>query len=243
MKTKILITGATGFIGKRLLKYLLAKNYDICCAVRYRKALEEFQGKITIVDFSLENPETLTPEFYSQFDYIYHLAGITKHYDKNYYYRINFEAVKIIIDNIIRSKSTRLKKFLFCSSQAASGPADAETRLTENNICKPINSYGKSKLLTEEYLIANKNYINSVIIRPPAVFGPGERDIFTTFKCIYKNFLPVAGKGDLKFSLIYSEDLVKYMTILAEDCTLPSGEIFYTANSEYYSFLDFLDKK
>ena len=235
----VLITGATGFIGYRLAEYLLKKNYKIYCLARDSSKTDLLKNKAEIVNLDLKNINELDDSLIKNLDYVYHFAGITKHYDKNKYYEINYERSKNFVDKIISANPSRLKRFMFCSSQAAAGPTENLYLMKETDEPNPINSYGKSKKSAEDYILKHKDKLNSLIIRPPAVFGFGERDILTYFQMIEKGIMPFAGKGNLTFSIIYAEDLVKAAVNLSENPNVKSGEIFFTANTDYYSMKEF----
>lgn len=237
--TNVLITGATGFIGYRLTEYLLKKKYKIYCLARDSSKINLLKNKVEIINLDLKNINELDDTLIKNLDYVYHFAGITKHYDKKKYYEINYECSKNFVGKIISANPSRLKRFMFCSSQAAAGPTEKLYSMKETDSPNPINSYGKSKKLAEDYILERKDKLNSLIIRPPAVFGLGERDIFAYFQMIEKGFMPFAGKGNLTFSIIYAEDLIKTAVYLSENPGVESGEIFFAANDDYYSMKEF----
>ena len=87
MSVKVFITGGAGFIGRRLIKFLISKKYDIYCGVRKTNVFAEFCGAVKEINFSLDKIEKTNCSFLAEFDYIYHLAGVTKHFNKNYFYQ------------------------------------------------------------------------------------------------------------------------------------------------------------
>ncbi len=236
---KVLITGATGFIGTHLTEFLFKQNYKIYCIARDSSNTVKLKGKTEIINLPLERINELDDNLIKEFDYIYHFAGITKHYSKDFYYKINFESTKFLVDKIIKVQSDKLKRFVYCSSQAASGPAAGFYAVKETDDDNPINSYGKSKKMAEEYILSVKDKINSIIIRPPAVFGAGEKDIYSYFKLINNKLMLFVGKGNLTFSIVYVDDLIRASVKLAENNNIKSGEIFFVCNDECYTMNEF----
>ncbi len=172
--TNILVTGASGFVGKNLLKYLDSKNYNITVYDR---------------DKGIDN--------FNHFDVIIHLAGkahdllnVSKPQD---YYDANFELTKKLYNQFIESNS---KKFIFISSVKASADTVIGI-LTENDQTNPKTHYGKSKLFAENYIQSielpeSKYYY---ILRPCMIHGPGNKgNLNLLYKFVSKGIpWPLAG--------------------------------------------------
>jgi len=179
---KILLTGATGFIGKNLLDFL--EGHEVYCLVRSREKYEKIKRGNTrpvygdLTTFSGELPEVPV---------IIHLAGLIRG-KKRQYYKVNEDGMKNLVKRAKQIKC--LKKFIYVSSQAASGPGTLENPKRENEIEMPVSDYGTSKLLAEKILKASG--LPYLILRPVAVYGQGDRDIFFTFQMVKKGivFLP-----------------------------------------------------
>lgn len=212
-KEKILITGANGFIGSFLVKEALGKNLDVYAGVRKNSntnSLKELD--IKVIDMNYESIDEMTHIFTKhQFTYIIHNAGITKTPIANEYIRVNKEYLINIVE-AVRKSGCELKKFLYVSSLAATGPADFQKNgmLTQDAIYHPVTKYGISKHQAESYLI-QQNDIPYLIIRPTAVYGPGEKDLFNVFQMINKRIDIQAGLLPQKLTFIYVKDLSRLM--------------------------------
>jgi UDP-glucose 4-epimerase len=210
MKERVLITGASGFVGYHLIEEALKNNLEVYAAVRKSsdiKHLKHFDIRFTYPDFT--DLPALTNELKEkQYDYIIHAAGVTKARSQKEYNDINagytFNLALAALESGIK-----LKKFVLISSLAALGPLTSlEGVITEETIPAPLTAYGKSKLLAEQNLKAFTT-LNYTILRPTGVYGPRDRDIFIFFKQLVKGIEPYIGKMEQKLSLIYVTDLAK----------------------------------
>jgi nucleoside-diphosphate-sugar epimerase len=226
---KTLVTGATGFIGSHVIESLLKKGYDVTCLVRQTSSLRWIEGlKINLVYGDCAEKESLRG-LTGGFDYIYHLAGVTKAISGEIYYRENSLGTENIV-NIAAEENPGLKKFVYLSSLAATGPSLDGIPPDENTLPKPVSDYGGSKLKGEKAVLRQGDIFKVVIIRPPAVYGPRDRDIYFFFKMIKKGILPVWG-GERFLSILYVDDLVEGIISAGE-----RGEgIYHLSDGKIYS--------
>jgi UDP-glucose 4-epimerase len=210
MKERVLITGASGFVGYHLIIEALNNNLEVYAAIRKSSKIDHLKGlniNYTYPDFT--NVMALQKELDEyKYDYIIHAAGITKARSASEYDHINAGYTKNLASAAVESQN-KLKKFVLISSLAAIGPLNSLNGIiTEQTIPNPITAYGKSKLHAEEHLKAIKP-LNYCILRPTGVYGPRDKDIFIFFKQLVKGIEPYIGKEAQKFSFIYVTDLAK----------------------------------
>ncbi|MCC9138600.1 NAD-dependent epimerase/dehydratase family protein [Pontibacter silvestris] len=211
MSERILITGASGFVGYHLIEAALQAGLEVYAAVRPSSEvahLKPFDLKFTSLDFS--NVNALKQELEEkQYQYIIHAAGITKARSEQEYNKVNAEFTK----NLALAASDAdilLKKFVFVSSLAALGPIaykDAAP-IHELSPAQPVTGYGRSKLLAEKYLSEIKK-LPLVVLRPTAVYGPREKDIFILMKTLNKGLDPYISRQMQRLSFVYVADLAK----------------------------------
>ncbi|MEO1263900.1 MAG: NAD(P)-dependent oxidoreductase [Bacteroidota bacterium] len=248
---KILITGASGFVGSHLVEEALERNLDVYAGVRKTSSRKYLQDKrIHFFEMDFSNKKDLAKKLTEKkFDYIIHNAGIVSAPKLNQYFTVNYEYVKNLIDVLI-SQNIVPEKYIQISSLAAYGPAsstDLSDFLKEEDEPKPINTYGKSKLKSEKYITSLNNF-PYIIIRPTAIYGPREKEILTFFKLINKNVEGYIGLKKQHLTFIYVKDLTK--TILDATLSGISQKSYFISDGKYYSQRDlgkyakqFLNKK
>ncbi len=236
MGKKVLITGGTGFIGSHLAEFLCRKGDDVSCIIRKTSNLRWIKGLPIHFHYGEVTDKESLREAVKNKDIIFHLASLTKAIHSEDYYRVNASGTKNLLE-ICAEENPELKRFVLVSSQAAAGPSPSQNPIDETWEPHPITDYGKSKLESEKTARTFMDKIPITIIRPPAVYGPRDQDIYLQFKMINKGWDFQIGKNDLLVSLVYAPDLAEAMAILA-DCDKGAGETYFVANPEPYSSSD-----
>lgn len=166
-------------------------------------------------------------------EYVIHIAGVTKA-KSNQDYRIgNVETTRSLLSACLSSR--RLKKFCFISSLTASGPSLDGIPKIEGNANAPITSYGRSKLEAEKVCLQYSSQIPIVILRPPAVYGPRDRDILELFRWINYRIVPHLGSWEKNLSIINARDLAEgIIEATISDSTV--GQTYFVSNREVQSY-------
>lgn len=229
---KVLVTGASGFIGSTLVDRLLeAGTYDVYAGVRKSSDRKYLQNsRIKFMDVAFSSPEKLKQQLSEEnFDCIFHFAGLTKAKHLDDFEKVNFDLTKNLVDAIDPQKT----KLIYLSSFAAHGPGEEVhfTKAKTSDENKPNTAYGKSKLKAE-------NYINSsfkgkyVIFRPTGVYGPRETDYFVFFQTIDNHIEPYLGFVPQHLTFIYSKDLVE-VCLKAFESEI-SGKTYFVSDGKMY---------
>ncbi|RSJ33772.1 GDP-6-deoxy-D-mannose reductase [Streptococcus sp. BCA20] len=243
-----LVTGATGFIGKRLVKRLVDEGRRVKCLVRNSSDI----AYLSSLGVEFIYGDILEATSYSKelvdVEIVYHLAGNTKpnNFSQLDSYKINTEGTKILLDSLCNYLGN-IKKIVIVSSIAATGPSLNGKPLTEESPMLPITSYGESKKMGE--LLAREYYLEYglpiVVVRPPMVYGVGDRDWSSFFKMIKlasindrKLFLP--GNHKNKIDFCYVDNLVEAL-ICAEITNRTIGGVYFASDNQSYSIQEIVD--
>ena len=240
---KILITGANGFVGSWLVREALSRGLETFAGVRRSSNLDlikDTSASLCFVDF--ENGHQLEKLMSDhRFDYIVHCAGVTRVQRESLYFKINAEYSALLARTALTTLGDQLKKFIFISSVEAYGSADATEKGYLDNETKaaPRTIYGKSKLRAEKELLSIPS-LPLVILRPTAVFGPGEKDLFAVWKTIKRfRFAPVIGDDQIKYSFIYVKDLASVGIDLA--LSEIARKSYFVSDGKVYLIKDFTE--
>jgi len=230
---KAFVTGGTGFIGSHLVDHLIKSDSysEIRCLVRNQEKWLSGNNYIKI-EGDLHDLPALNKGI-DGVDVIFHLAAVVKAPGKKEFFYTNVDAT----ENIIRiGQKKGVKNFVILSSLAAAGPSFGKP-LTEDKPLMPVSTYGQSKKKMEEMIheIAEKNH-SIKIIRPPAVYGPREDQIYTYFKACAKRISPVVGDGTHpRLSMVYVDDLIQGI-LLAAGFTEQGVHPFFISGPEDYNW-------
>ena len=185
------VTGGTGFVGKHLLPMALAQGYDVRALTRGWKPPED---EIAWVDGALDRPETLL-KLCTGADAVIHIAGLISG-SKADFEAVNAGGTASMID---AARKAGVRRFIHISSLAAREPE--------------LSNYGRSKAKSERLVAASG--LEWTIVRPPAVYGPGDRETLELFKMAKRGLVALPPKGH--FSLIHVEDLCRLILALIDE--------------------------
>lgn len=243
MTNKILITGASGFIGSFIVEEALNRDMEVWAAVRKTTSRKYLQDKrIHFIELDFGSKEQLKAQLGEhEFDYVVHAAGVTKCLDKADFRRMNTEGTKHFVDALIELKMP-LKRFVFLSSLSVFGAIHEEqpyVDITEHDTPQPNTAYGESKLKAEQFLDSVGNDFPYIILRPSGVYGPRERDYFLMAKSISQHIDFAVGFKRQDITFVYVEDVVQAV-FLALDHGM-SGRRYFLTDGGVYQSTEFSD--
>ncbi len=225
----ILITGATGFIGRHLTA-AFSKTYPVRCLVRNSSDTSVLRdSNIEIVSGDLFDKNSLGPAL-DGIDLVYHLAGEVHSRHVDDYYKGNVLATQNLLE---ACKVTSPKRVIFLSSIAVYKPVTTGHLLTEESECEPLTIYGRTKLAAEELI--KKSHIPWIIVRAPIIYGPHQPAVFNRFflDAFNKGKIRIVGKGDNPRSLCFIDNLVEGLMLLASKSDAKEKTYILSDNSPY----------
>lgn len=214
---KILVTGASGFIGSFIVEEGLSRGYEVWAAVRNgssRRFLQDKRIRFINLDFADKEELTLRLSAFGadngKWDYVIHAAGVTKCLDSEEFMRVNRDGTENFVYALQKSGMLP-ERFIYLSSLSVFGPVKEQfpyRPITDDDKPCPNTAYGKSKLMAEEF-IKNCGFLRYIIFRPTGVYGPREKDYFKMAQSINNHVDFSVGYAPQLITFIYVKDLVK----------------------------------
>jgi nucleoside-diphosphate-sugar epimerase len=220
----LFLTGGTGFIGYHLTRQLLNLGYEVTLLTHRSHYTGGDHSRLHLIQGDLRNPKGWSSVL-AGIDGVIHLAGSVSETSLYRYIKANTEATQRLAEAC--SKHRNIHQFIFISSLAAAGPSEPGNPLSEYQPPNPVSAYGKSKLMAESRLLFCPSEYQKTILRPPPVYGPGDRGLYPVFRLAHHRIKPFLSKGIQELSIIHVFDLCEIITRLILNPRLVHDEIFY----------------
>jgi 2-alkyl-3-oxoalkanoate reductase len=230
---KILVTGGTGFTGKALVKRLINSGHDVV-SLDYQEGLKtdeirEWGAKVVIgsvVD------QAVVAQCMEGVEIVHHLAAAFRELDvpNNYYDEVNVNGTRNVLEAAFK---VGVKKFIYTSTCGVHGNVDNPPG-DETSPIRPADYYQRTKYEAEPLVLEyHRKGMASVILRPAAIYGPGDPErFFMIFKRVNKGFFPMFGSGKTLYHPLYIDNLVDAMVLTMEPGK-GDGEAYLIADEEY----------
>jgi len=206
MSLKIALTGATGFVGRAVVSALMAKSFKVSALVR-DPTRAEMNSNVRLVQGDLQNNAALD-DLTRNADVVVHIAGVIGALRRNDFFVANEQGSLAVAETAARNG---VKRFVYISSLAAREPG--------------LSMYGASKRAGEAAVEKFKTQMSVLVLRPPAVYGPGDRGTLPLLRSLTQSFAVIPGTGTSRFSLIYIDDLARIVVEAAEATTTGTVEL------------------
>ena len=213
---RVLVTGASGFIGPHLVEALVARGDEVTALVRKTSQTDRLESLgVALAHGDVTDPESLRAAAAGK-SIVYHLAGLTRALRARHFYEVNEQGIR----NAAQACAERPDPpvLVVVSSLAAAGPSPRGRLRTESDPPGPVSHYGRSKRAGEkaaEEECADRAPIT--IVRPPIVFGEGDTATLQMFKTVARLRMHlVPGYAAHTFSMIHAADLAELLILAAE---------------------------
>ncbi|MCX6173476.1 MAG: NAD(P)-dependent oxidoreductase [Ignavibacteriales bacterium] len=234
MKNISVVTGASGFVGSHLVDKLLAEGHQVKCILRKTSSKRWLENKpVEIIDTGLFDKDTLK-KILKDADYLFHVAGVVKAKNKEDYFKGNVETTQNLLD-ILSEVNPNIKRVVIVSSQTACGPSLDGRPVTEETKEHPITTYGRSKYAQEQLAKKYMDKLPITIIRPPAIYGQRDTEIYLFFKTYKQGLMGLIGFDKKQVSIVHVEDLVNGI-YLAATSKKSIGQTYFIGSEQYYNW-------
>lgn len=226
MDYTVALTGATGFIGNRVARRLVANRWKLQALTRATSDRGCLSGiDIHWVEGALEDTDSLR-RLVRGVDAVVHCAGAVRGATPAHFNHLNVDGVARLVRAAIEQHP--LPRFLFISSLAAREPN--------------LSPYAFSKRQGEEVLAAQAGKMPWVALRPPAVYGPGDKEMLPLLRWMTRGFAFVLGTGQARFSMLYVDDLAEAIRKCLLNERLPNGAFeLHDGHPDGYSWQQIID--
>lgn len=246
---RILVTGASGFIGSFIVEEGLRRGHEVWAGMRRSSSRQYLTDERTrFAELDLGNHErlrtqlaALKQEMNGGWDYVVHAAGATKSSKREGFFRTNTEGTRNLVE-ALRAEGMLPRRFVFVSSLSIFGAIREQqpySPILPTDTPKPNTAYGESKLAAEKYL-QQQTDLDYVILRPTGVYGPRERDYFLMAKSIKQHIDFAVGYKKQDITFVYVRDVVQAV-YLAMEREGVSGKAFFLSDGEVYNSRTFSD--
>ncbi len=235
---KILVTGGTGFTGKALVRRLLDEGHQVV-ALDYQEGLktEELRQWGAEVVIGTVTDREVVRRCMEGVEVVHHLAAAFRELDvpNSYYDEVNIGGTRICLEE---AKKAGVRKFVYCSTCGVHGNVD-NPPADENAPINAADYYQQTKYRAEPVVLEfHKNGLPSVILRPAAIYGPGDPErFFMIFKRVNRGSFPMFGSGRTLYHPLYIDHLVDAFLLVQQE-GVGDGEAYLIADEEYVTIED-----
>ena len=226
---KVLVTGATGFVGSHLTEALRRRGDDVTALARSAsKAAALAPLGVRVVPGDLHDRAALQRAVEGQ-EVVYHVAGVVAARSEADFLAANRDGTRNVTEAAERAGVGRL---VLVSSMAAAGPTIKGRPLRGDELPRPVTQYGRSKLAAEGVVTGSR--LAWTIVRPPMVYGPRDQEVLKVFRLARVGLAPVLGDGMQELSAVHGADLADAL-VAAGTTAAAVGHTYYACHPEVFT--------
>ncbi len=232
-KQQALVTGASGFIGSHLAQALRGAGWSVRCLIRETSSRERLPREgVELAIGDLADPDSLKQPL-TGVKTVFHLAGRVRASSREEFFRANRGGTKNLLQ--AAREAGEVEHFVYVSSLSAAGPSPDGHLLREDEEPRPVSFYGESKLAGERETLRCRDDFAVTILRPAAVYGPGDRDTLEVVEMAKRGWRFQPGGAGFSFSSLHVDDVIDGILRAAGR---PDGEpaVYFLADGNIYTW-------
>jgi 2-alkyl-3-oxoalkanoate reductase len=233
MPQRVLLTGATGFVGSHTAEAFAAAGWTVRALARSRDRARDLAARgADVVIGSLADASALT-EACRDVDAVVHMAALLHARSDAELRRVNVEGTRTVVRAALAA-TTAPKRLVYLSSLAAVGPSRNGRGVRGDDAPHPLTAYGRSKLEGERVCLEAADQLEVVILRAPAVYGPRDTDIYKFYRIARYGVFPVPTGPARRLQLVHVSDLAAALVRAAG--TAGAHGVYHIAEPRAYTW-------
>jgi len=236
---KVLVTGASGFLGSHLAQHLAGQRHTVRVLLRRtsnREFLRDFEHEVALGDVT--DAASLPPAV-EGVEAVVHAAGLVKARTEAEFAAVNAGGTENLL-RVIEAANPDLRRFVHISSLAAHGPSPDGSPRPVAAPASPVSAYGRTKLAGEELIRSSGIASRSVIIRPPVIYGPRDPALVPFFQLARFRVAPLLMGGQNRISIVYVADIVHAVHLAVTSEADVGGKIYCPEDGAVHTWRDLL---
>lgn len=239
---RVLVTGATGFVGHALCRRLAEEGETVIAFVRDRNKAEPLERLgVECRPVDIRRPDEVIARFPADVEVVYHLAAAfrTEHARREEFHAVNVAGTRHLLD---AAETRGARRFVHCSTVGVHG-AIADPPADENAPFRPGDHYQRTKAEGERVIRdhAAGGRLPSVIVRPVGVYGPGDTRFLKLFRAIGRGRFLMIGRGSNHYQLTYIDDLIRGILLCGRN-DRAIGESFIISGGDCPTIRELVDR-
>ncbi|MEX1184266.1 MAG: NAD(P)-dependent oxidoreductase [Gemmatimonadota bacterium] len=230
---RVLLTGATGFVGSHAAEAFAGTGMQVRALVRSPDRARALAGLgVELAQGSLEDDGALRAACAGT-DVVVHMAALTHARTEAEYQSVNRDGTLRLLHASCAAAS-RPPRFVYLSSLAAAGPAVNGRGIRSDDTPRPLTAYGRSKLAGERACLDEAGRIDTIVLRATAVYGPRDTDLYHFFRLASRGIIPVPTGPPRPLQMVHVADLARALVRAAE--AVRATGVYHIAEPQAYAW-------